>query len=183
MLVGTWPSFTIPLLYSQRPPVYPLGPQRLMSVARNSSGPSYIAGTSNAPPQREPLSESKNTPLAHVSSCIDRTSIFFKVLIAPYIPPQPRKPDTQVPLEPHENELYSSFVDWSRQPVRADSPESNLNNPDKQAVPSPVQHKHELVYHTHGQWAWADGLPINDSVVLSPLGGMCAVWTRGSQFC
>jgi hypothetical protein len=180
MFVGAWPSFSIPLLHSQTPPFYPFGPQRLMSVARNNLEPSYLARTSNAPTQREALSESKNTPLAHISSCINHTSVFFQVLVTPYIPPLPKQPNTRAPSEPRENELYSSFVGWSRQPVRADSPESN--HPDKQAVLSVFEHKDKLLYKAHGQWTWADGLPINDSIVLSHLGSKCVIWTRGSQF-
>ncbi|KAH7924876.1 hypothetical protein BV22DRAFT_1090097 [Leucogyrophana mollusca] len=107
-----------------------------------------------------------------VPSCIDRGSVFFEVLTAPYRAPAPAPTWTPAPPRPGDREKCAAMVHWA-----------DTSSFDQEELTPATSAREELnpdlmlpIYRPHGRWAWADGLSVDTSKTLLSLrnGIMCS---------
>jgi hypothetical protein len=134
----------------------------LLSPFRGTSRP--LPDNATCHPDAPPLI----APSATVPSCLDPSSAFFRVLTAPYAP---ILPIPSQPVDPVDAERCSAMIDWSRRPNTPESPPDSSDEED-QAIKANNAAYHEnaerVIYRPHGKWAWTDGLPIEDVIVVAP---------------
>ena len=95
-----------------------------------------------------------------VPSSLDRNSVFFQVLAAPFKAPleQPPLPRWKPPQE-HKDKCRA-MVQFATLPKDEDASSDNTRR---------TPEVDQLLYKPHGRWAWSAGLPIDDPKSLLSL--------------
>lgn len=117
------------------------------------------------------------TPISpeSVPSCLDKSSVFFKVLTAAHLPP-PRNNISLPPwmcTTPAHRDTFHRIVDSSR--PETNPAEDDSSDEDNAAEP-PITRKQvrdvvKPIYTPHGRWAWAAGQGMEGAEILLKLHG------------
>lgn len=142
-------------------------PEHCIDAAASDSTSQILPGPSCSAAAPSPSSRSHSPPGGYRTTCVDRSSTFFRSLTAPLASSQHSEPWHEPFLDPSSN--YSSDntrvdLPWSeeRDPsVTAGDEREPVAGPDlpRGYWPSILP---KSIYTPHGKWAWAEGKSIDD---------------------
>ncbi|KAF9229499.1 hypothetical protein BS17DRAFT_771541 [Gyrodon lividus] len=110
-----------------------------------------------------------------IPSCLDRTSVFFQVLTAPYRPPTEIPPWHRSQPRPEDKARCSAMINWTsdhetNEKMSSDPCAASATNSQ------PASELDQPIYQPHGRWAWTRGFPIDNPKQLLSLrkGAQCS---------
>ncbi|KIJ68244.1 hypothetical protein HYDPIDRAFT_24542 [Hydnomerulius pinastri MD-312] len=111
-----------------------------------------------------------------IPSCLDRTSVFFQVLTAPYQPPAEIPAWKRPKARSDDAVKCEAMVHWTEEEKKKTSEPSDVPLESSSSQPESPSDLNKPMYEPHGRWAWTRGFSIDDpkQLLLLRKGAQCS---------